>query len=54
MLRRRLPAGGIARAWLGAQGIPIDASDVGGLVGRRLFFEIPSGQARTAPVGGRA
>jgi chemotaxis protein CheD len=43
-----------ARAWLGAQGIPIDASDVGGLVGRRLFLELPSGEARMAPIGGRA
>ncbi len=42
-----------ARDWLSAQRIPIDASDVGGQVGRRLFFEIPSGHARCAQVSGR-
>jgi chemotaxis protein CheD len=43
-----------ARTWLAEREIPIVASELGGFVGRRLFFEVPSGHSRTHPVGGRA
>jgi chemotaxis protein CheD len=43
-----------ARGWLAEREIPLVASDLGGLAGRRLFFEVPSGHARSLPVGGRS